>query len=143
MANRYFGERSLKALEGVHPKLVQVVRRALELSEVDFTVIEGLRTEARQKALYAQGRTKPGKIVTWTMNSKHRRQADGWGHAVDLAHIVGGDVIWSDCNTIAKAMVAASKELSIPIKCGNDWDRDGNIGEKGESDSPHHELILS
>lgn len=35
-------------------------------------ITETLRTEKRQAELYASGRTKPGKIVTWTMNSRHR-----------------------------------------------------------------------
>jgi peptidoglycan L-alanyl-D-glutamate endopeptidase CwlK len=47
------GSRSKKRLEGVHPDLVRVVERAIELTEVDFTVLEGMRTVARQKKLVA------------------------------------------------------------------------------------------
>ncbi|WP_445147328.1 hypothetical protein [Dyella sp. Tek66A03] len=43
----------------------------LSRSEVDFTVTAGYRTHAEQDALYAQGRTKPGNVVTWTRNSRH------------------------------------------------------------------------
>lgn len=143
MTNRVFGERSTKALVGVHPNLIQVVKRALEICEVDFTVIEGLRTEARQKELWAKGRTAPGPKVTWTMNSKHKRQTDGWGHAVDLAHISGGQVIWTDAPKIAKAMLAASAELKIPIRWGGNWDGDDRPGEKGETDGPHFELATT
>ena len=39
--------RSLSRLEGVHPDLVKVVKRAIELTEVDFMVTEGVRTAAR------------------------------------------------------------------------------------------------
>ena len=42
-------QRSLGLLEGVHGDLVAVVRRAIELTTVDFSVIEGLRTLARQE----------------------------------------------------------------------------------------------
>ena len=44
-----FSKRSLRNLEGVHPDLVRVVRRALELTEVDFVVVEGIRTEEKQR----------------------------------------------------------------------------------------------
>ena len=54
--NKYqFSGRSEKHLIGVHPDLVRVARRALELSEVDFGISEGLRTLARQKQLVAAG----------------------------------------------------------------------------------------
>jgi len=49
------GSRSLGRLEGVHPDLVRVVKRAIEITPQDFMVTEGLRTLARQKDLYAQG----------------------------------------------------------------------------------------
>ena len=50
-----FGKRSIKRLEGVHPDLVKVCHRALEMSPIDFSIIEGMRTLKRQKALLAKG----------------------------------------------------------------------------------------
>lgn len=132
-------ERSLKNLEGVHPKMVAVVKRALELSTVDFTVIEGVRTQARQRQLYAQGRTAPGKKVTWTLTSNHFvNPRTGFGHAVDLFPGTWEDL--SKFNAMAKAMFQAANELNIPIRWGADWDRDGKPRERGETDSPHFEL---
>ncbi len=49
------GERSLSRLQGVHPDLVKVVKRAIELTTVDFTVLEGLRSVERQRQLYEAG----------------------------------------------------------------------------------------
>ncbi len=125
-------------LQGVKPKLASVVRRALEICAVDFMVVEGLRTLERQRELYAQGRTKPGPKVTWTLHSKHLE-----GSAVDLAPFVNGKVDWNNpknFDAIAKAMLQASRELSVPIRWGADWDMDGLPREKGETDSPHFEL---
>lgn len=125
-------------LQGVKPQLASVVRRALEISTVDFMVVEGLRTIERQRELYAQGRTKPGNKVTWTLHSKHLE-----GNAVDLAPFVNGKVDWNNLknfDAIAKAMLQASRELSVPIRWGADWDMDGIPREKGETDSPHFEL---
>lgn len=145
-----FGSTSLGRLATVHPKLRQVVHRALELSPIDFMVLEGIRTPERQRELYGQGRTtaqctaagisvkyaKPHlQKVTWTLNSNHFT-----GRAVDL---VPWPVDWRDLakfDAIAKAMFAAAKELGIGIRWGADWDQDGNPREKGETDSPHFEL---
>lgn len=134
------GAKSLERLFGVHPRMVAVVKRAIELSEVDFTVLEGVRTPERQAQLYAQGRTEPGQIVTWTLKSNHFKKADGYGHAVDIAP---WPIDWNDTkrfDQMAKAMFAAAKELGTKIRWGADWDQDGTPRERGESDSPHFEL---
>ncbi len=135
------GAKSLAKLEGVHPDLVKVVKRAIQISDQDFMVLEGVRTLKRQKELYAQGRTKPGPKVTWTLNSRHIPKADGLGHAVDL---VPYPVDWNTASkfvAISKAMLVAADDLSIPIRWGGNWDGDDRPGEKGESDGPHFELL--
>ncbi len=134
--------RSLKRLNGVHPDLRRVIQRAILKSDQDFAVLEGVRTPERQKHLYAQGRTRPGPKVTWTLNSRHFINRDtGFGHAVDL---VPYPVDWTDpkkFDAISRAMFAAADELGVKIRWGADWDRDGKPRERGESDSPHFELV--
>lgn len=128
-------ETSIARLKGVDECLVKVVKRAIEISIVDFTVMEGVRTLERQRELYAQGRTTPGKIVTWTMKSRHIE-----GKAVDL---VPYPLDWNDIDKFDKikdAMLQAAKELDVNLRWGADWDNDGNYREKGEYDSPHFEL---
>lgn len=135
------GAKSLAKLEGVHPDLVKVVKRAIQISDQDFMVLEGVRTPARQKELYAQGRTKPGPKVTWTLTSNHFKQADGSGHAVDL---VPYPVDWntpSKFTAIAKAMLVAADDLGVKLRWGGNWDGDDRPGEKGESDGPHFERL--
>ncbi len=104
--------RSLRALAGVHPDLVRVVRRALALSAVDFVVTEGLRTRARQAELVKAG-------ASTTMNSRHLT-----GHAVDLAAWVG-EVRWDMglYYQIAGAVQSASRELAVPVRWGGAWAR--------------------
>ena len=129
------GKTSLDRLVGVDPRLVAVVKRAIQITEVDFMVVEGVRTVARQRELYAQGRTKPGKIVTWTLKSKH---IDGL--AVDL---LPAPYDWKDpkgFDAVNRAMMQAAGELGVGLRWGADWDRDGKPREKGEGDSPHWEL---
>lgn len=129
MNNFKFSKRSEENLKGVHTDLVKVARRALEISEIDFTVIEGVRTKARQQQLYKQGATK-------TMNSRHLT-----GHAID---IVPYPVDWNDLEKfgkLAKAMFAAANELKIPIRWGGDWNRNGRSDDETFYDGPHFELL--
>ena len=116
------GQRSRERLQGVHPDLVRVVERAIELTSVDFTVLEGLRTTKRQKTLVAAGASR-------TMNSRHIT-----GHAVDLGAYVDGQVDWSWplYERIAEAMKLAAKELDVVITWGGDW--------QTFKDGPHYEL---
>ncbi|ALN79493.1 M15 family metallopeptidase [Lysobacter antibioticus] len=125
--------KSRERLKGVHPDLRRVVERAIELTTVDFVVTQGNRTQDEQDELYAQGRTKPGKKVTWTRNSRHIG-----GFAVDVAPWVCGGIEWDDDGRIgvwpriAEAFKAAAAELGVPIKWGGDWLK--------TKDRPHFEL---
>ncbi len=140
-----FGKRSRTAMIGLDPRLIQVLDLAITISPVDFMVIEGVRTRARQKELYAQGRTKPGKVVTWTLNSNHFvNLATGFGEAFDA---LPAPYDWSTKGPngdpfvlMADAIFEAGRRLRIPIRWGADWDQDGNPKERGETDSPHFEL---
>lgn len=138
-----FSQQSVDNLRGVHPKLIAILLEAIANSEVDFKVIEGVRSPDRQQKLYAQGRTAPGKIVTWTLQSNHFvNPKTGYGHAVD---ILPAPYDWKDAKPfeqVAKAIFAAAKKLGHKVRWGKDWDMDGVSGEKGETDSPHFELVL-
>ena len=113
--------KSLKKLEGVHPDMVATVKRAIELTTVDFGVTYGVRTLEEQKKLYASGRSQ-------TMNSRHLIQGDGYSHAVDLVAYDGSDVIWeiNVYDNIADAMAEAANEVGCKIKWGAAWSA-GNI----------------
>lgn len=105
------GERSLNNLKGVNDNLVKVVKRAIEISSVDFAVIEGVRTKARQAELVRKGASK-------TMNSRHLT-----GHAVDIVPVIDGKVSW-DFNhyyPLAKAMAQAATELGVKVRWGGAW----------------------
>lgn len=118
MSNFTLGEQSLARLKSVHPDLVKVVKRAIELTEQDFRVLEGVRSLARQKVLKAEGKSK-------TMLSKHLVQSDGFGHAVDIAPVVDGAVVWSHelIRPIVLAMRRAALDLGVKITWGSIWDR--------------------
>jgi peptidoglycan L-alanyl-D-glutamate endopeptidase CwlK len=118
-----FGARSLQKLNGVHPDVVRVAHRALEISELDFIVTCGLRTIKEQAALVKSG-------ASTTMKSRHLT-----GHAVDLAPIgPKGQVAWDWplFNKLAAAMKMAAAELKVPLEWGGDW--------KSFPDGPHFQL---
>ena len=113
------GTRSKQNLSGVHPDLVAVVERAIEITEQDFSVLEGIRNINRQRELLKQGKST-------TMRSRHLT-----GHAVDLVpHPVSWD--WEYFYPIVDAMKQAAEELGIDLLCGADWER--------FPDGPHFQL---
>jgi peptidoglycan L-alanyl-D-glutamate endopeptidase CwlK len=121
------GPRSKMRLQGVHPDLVKVVERAIQITTVDFTVLEGVRDPQRQRTLVESG-------ASQTMNSRHIPGADGFAKAVDLGAWVDDQVDWSWplYNKIAAAMKEAAKQVKVPIEWGGDW--------KTFKDGPHFQL---
>jgi len=121
---RKYSSRSLSSLNGVHPHLRRVIDRALQSSPLDFAVIEGLRTKARQEQLVASG-------ASTTMNSRHLT-----GHAVDLLPIdptTGkGEFAWPLYDKLGPAVKAAAKKEGVPLIWGGDW--------TSFKDGPHFEL---
>ena len=117
-------QRSIDRLKGVNSTLVNVVKRAIEISQYDFMVIEGLRTLETQKKYVAEGKSK-------TLNSYHLT-----GHAVDLAPLENGAIDWNNkkgqFDAVAKAMKQAAKELNVDIEWGGDW--------KSFVDKPHFQI---
>ena len=109
--------RSRGKLEGVHPDMVAVVERAIELTKVDFGVTYGVRTLDEQKRLYESGRSQ-------TMNSKHLLQDDtGYSHAVDVVAYDGSDVVWeiNVYDDICDAFKKAAEMHGVAIKWGAAW----------------------
>lgn len=152
------GAGSLAELRAVHPGLVAVVHRAITLTPVDFGVHDGLRTEVEQREYVRRG-------VSQTMNSKHRQQSDGFGHAVDLVPYINGKLRWEwpPIYHIAAAVAKAAKAEGVRLRWGGCWREIGEIapnakameravadygaarraaGRKAFTDGPHYEVLL-
>lgn len=121
-------QRSLDRLAGVHPMLERIVKTAITLSKVDFTVVEGVRTLAKQREYFDAGKSR-------TMNSRHLT-----GHAVDLMPYgdFDGDGdregSWELAHfyPLNDAMQAAAAHHGAKITWGGNW--------TGFMDAPHFEL---
>ena len=143
-------QKSLDRLEGVNDDMVRVVKKAIELTKVDFGVICGLRTVEEQEELVAKG-------ASQTMKSKHID-----GRAVDLMAYLGGRASWelNLYDDIADAMKEAAKLENVGVRWGAAWqidnmaDWDGTMeeamnayidlrrsqGRRPFIDGPHFEL---
>lgn len=110
------GTKSKQRLRGVHPDLVKVVQRAIQLTTQDFTVLEGVRSIETQREYVRKG-------ASQTMDSRHLVGPQGYGRAVDLVPWEGGMPRWEWplIYPIAEAMRQAAVELEIPIRWGGAW----------------------
>ncbi|WP_107951374.1 M15 family metallopeptidase [Lysinibacillus parviboronicapiens] len=88
-------------------------------------ITETYRSQARQNYLYAQGRTRPGQLVTWTLNSNHKSRL-----AWDIA--VGPPQILYDVTTLNRVGAIAKK---LGIEWGGTW--------TNSIDRPHFEVKLN
>ena len=109
-------------LVGLHPDLVRLVNEVARITTLPFTILEGVRSVAKQRENVKKG-------VSWTMNSRHLT-----GHAVDLAPIVNGKVSWDwpVYFKFAPIVKQAAKNLGLAIEWGWDW--------RKTKDGPHWQL---
>lgn len=143
---------SLEKLEGVKPSLVAVVLRAIEISDIDFAVTEGLRTAAKQIELFNRGASQireGGKHCT--------------GDAVDLVAYIGARISWelNLYDDLANAMKQAAIDENVGVRWGAAWnvpdirawpgtmeeamlfyiDSRRKDGQRPFIDGPHFELV--
>lgn len=145
-------KRSLDKLVGVNPALVEVVHRAIQLTKVDFAVVDGLRTPEQQLEYYRKG---VSQIATGGTHVE--------GKAVDLMAFVGSRGSWelNLYDEIADAMKAAAIEKNVKIRWGAAWtvpdirnwpgtmeaamnsyiDAKRKLGQRPFIDAPHFELV--
>ena len=130
----YLSMNSLRRLNDVNPILIKIFKEAIKQSPIDFGIASGFRTLAEQKGLYALGRTKPGKIVTYAdgIDVKSYHQS---GNAVDIYAYVNGKASWDSkyYEPIARHIIRVAKDkFGVTLKWGGDW--------KKFKDLPHFQI---
>ena len=118
------GKRSRKNMVGMHPIMAFFIEETIKESKQDFGILNGggVRTNAQQAAMYAQGRTTEGIKITWTEDSYHQ-----YGLGGDLVAYNKGKFNWKVKNydEIIRAGKAVIKKYNLPIDNGFDlWKRD-------------------
>ena len=123
-----FSSSSKEKMEDLHPDMVKILNRALQLSRYDFGVSETLRAFERQKEMVASGRS-------MTLNSEHLAKDDGFSYAVDIYGYYDGRANYTDkvMNHISKCMYQAAFELCTAIEWGGLWTT--------LVDKPHYQLM--
>lgn len=104
--------RSLEKLQGVDERLVKCVQRAIQITTVDFGVVDGLRTPEKQLEYYQKG------VSQIAVGGSHVE-----GRAVDLMAYVGDRGSWelNLYDNIADAMKQASIEIDVGLRWGAAW----------------------
>lgn len=113
-------------LNELHPAAQKACRLFLaecKKAGLDVFITETYRSQERQKYLYAQGRTRPGKVVTWTLNSRHKSRL-AWDIACNKPSLY-------DVKTLKKAGEIADK---LGIAWGGVWKT---------PDMPHFEVTTN
>ena len=118
---------SLKRLEGVHPHLATVIKKAAEISDIQFQITCGVRTLSAQRKLVAAGYSR-------TLKSRHIPAPNGLAHAVDLVVMVSGKPVWTPAayHRLADAVKAAARQVGVSVEWGGDW--------SSFFDGPHFQL---
>lgn len=145
-------QRSLNKLKGVDNRLIECVTLAIQYSKVDFAVVDGLRTPAKQLEYYQKG------VSQIAVGGTHVE-----GKAVDLMAFVGSRGSWelNLYDDIADAMKRAAIEVGVGIRWGAAWnvsdirnwkgtmeeamnfyiDERRKQGKRPFIDGPHFELV--
>lgn len=122
MGNETKACRDISALSPVAQRACRAFLRKCEKEGLPVLITETYRSQARQDYLYAQGRTRAGKIVTWTRNSRHTGRM-----AWDICKNVKGQE-YADAAFFAKCGAIAKR---LGITWGGTWDT---------PDKPHFEV---
>lgn len=146
------GKQSLKNIDNIHPYLKIIVKKTIEISEIDFGILNtgGMRTAEMQNEIFKNGNSKCDGYIK---KSYHQS-----GKAVDLVPYVNGKYTWTNKNAfikILKAWEKAENELkidgiipdNISIHHGIYWnwkdlnmDGELDINDRVGFDCAHHEI---
>ena len=121
-----FGRKSKERLKGVDHRLIKVLDELIKI--MDVTIIEGLRSEERQKELLEKGATKV----------KYSRHMEG--KAVDLAPY---PIDWENrdgFHYMGGMIRGIAHQLGLKIRWGGDWNSDGDVKDNGFDDLVHIEI---
>ncbi|MGR9384924.1 hypothetical protein [Rhizobium leguminosarum] len=123
-----FGAASLAALSKCHPKLQAIANEAIK--EIDFRVLDATRGRDAQNKAFASG------------NSKARFGDSAHNYVPAIAYdLFPAPYDWNNRQAfidLYRVFMRIAKKLGIPLRCGLDWNMDGNFSDGW--DGGHYEL---
>jgi len=143
MRNYKFGKSSLSHMESVNLYLRAICFHAQYLANEahpnaaipDWGYSCGLRTKAQQQELYAQGRTKPGNIIT-NIDGQTTKSMHQTGHALDFFAYVDGraNYEYEKLAVIAAVHMQAALDMGYRLNWGGTFE--------SLCDAPHIEIVI-
>lgn len=118
-----------RKLEDLDPLVQVMAKQLLEVAVengIKLILTSTYRDHEKQQALYDQGRTTPGKIVT---NAKPGQSFHNWRVAFDVVPVENGKAIW-DNNELWSKVGALGRDMGL--EWGGDW--------TSFKDKPHFQL---
>ena len=109
-----------RKLEDLHPAVEKLARAFVTkcaAAGVDVLITSTYRDHESQAALFAQGRTTPGKIVT---NARPGQSWHNWRCAFDFVPLVNGKAQWNDAATFDRCGLIAE---SVGLEWAGRWKR--------------------
>lgn len=111
------GTSSRKNLEGVNPKLIQVIEYALTKSKVDFGIpkLGGMRTSLEQRKLFIEGKSQ--------LDGYEKKSAHQSGDAFDIFAYVDGKASYEEKDLLqcATAILHAASVHGLALEWGGLW----------------------
>ncbi len=140
-----FGKKSKKQLKTCHPDIQLILKEVIKY--YDFSVLEGERTQERQKELFEDGKSK---LDGTKLKSKHQSTPS---LAVDIMPYAKGTNAFSGkkkdtarfyylAGLVKMAAIKLLEEGSISsiVKWGGDWDDDNIYTDQNFDDLPHFQI---
>jgi peptidoglycan L-alanyl-D-glutamate endopeptidase CwlK len=148
-----FGKASTERLNTCHPDLRLIAREALQYSQVDFGISEGVRTDDKQLEYFLARKAKlDPRVPEQRAKARHLANEHGLSDAFDFyAFVPGKPSLAFDFNhlcMIAGVLVSTANRLLAEgrigsrVRWGGNWDGDGEIiTDQTFNDLPHLERI--
>lgn len=143
MTNETKACRDISALSPVAQRACRAFLRECEKEGLPVLITETYRSQVRQNYLYEQGRSRPGKVVTWTKNSRHTGRM-AWDICKNVRGQEYSDLrFFEKCGAVAKRLgITWGGTWSTPDRPHFEVDKNWKYDGKGEDEMVEKGTII-
>lgn len=134
-----FGNKSSRELETCNLSLQHIARQALAYGLIDFSIVEGYRSDEKQHQYFIEDKSK---VDAGDPGAKHNYKKPS--EAFDAVPYVNGKSSWKwqHCIFLAGVILAAAKKVGEEVRWGGNWDMDGEpVTDQDFQDLVHYETV--